>query len=297
MDEEGITRERIVRDLRSLGISEGDHVGASLSFRSIGHVSSGPEGFLDALIEAVGRDGTIMMPSYTWLSRLSRVRSDKTDHVFDYRTTKGITGLIPETLRKRKGSLRSRHPTNSVTAIGKEAKHLTEGHDEHAAAYMPYSRLAGIGGKILCMGVGDNLIAVRHEAQYLAGLLSVVPYKLGVKYRDDDGNTKIFIRRDKGGCITRLPELVPALREMGMIKKGRIGMAQSLLMPAKDGLEAMSRMLRKNPALNLCHDISCLWCRELERRLDLYATIEHPEYFQRNRLIRGTLALINRFRL
>jgi len=56
-------------------------------------------------------------------------------------------------------------------------------------------------------------------------------------------------------------------------------------------------MLKKNPALNLCHDISCLWCRELERRLDLYARIEHPAYFQRNRLIRSALALINRFRL
>ena len=297
MGEEGITREHIVRDLRALGINEGDHVGASLSFKSIGHVSGGPEAFIDALIEAVGRDGTLMMNSYTWFSRLSKVRSDETGHIFDHRTTEGTTGLVPETLRKRKGSLRSSHPTNSMTAIGKAAKHLTEEHDENAAAYMPYSRLAGINGKILCMGVGDRLIGIRHEAQYLAGLLSVVPFRLGVKFRDDDGNVKLFIRRDRGGCIKRLPELVPALREAGMIQEGKVGMAQSLLTPAKDVLETMTHMLKENPARNLCYDISCLWCRELERRMNLYAMIDNPAYFQRNRLIRGAIALINRFRL
>jgi aminoglycoside N3'-acetyltransferase len=297
MGEVQITKEHIVRDLRALGIKEGGHVGASLSFKSIGHVSGGPEAFVDALIEAVGYDGTLMMNSYTRFSRLSKVRSDETGHIFDHRTTEGTTGLIPETLRKREGSLRSRHPTNSMTAIGNAAIFLTEGHDESATAYMPYSRLAEINGKILCMGLGDRLIGIRHEAQYLAGLLSVVPFKIGVKYRDDDGNVKLFVRRDKGGCIKRLPELVPALREAGMIKEGKVGMARSLLMPARDVLEAMTNMLKKNPALNLCDDISCLWCREVERRLDLYAEIERPAFFQRSRLIRSALALINRFRL
>jgi aminoglycoside 3-N-acetyltransferase len=297
MGETGITKEQIVRDLRALGICEGDHVGASLSFRSIGQVRSGPEGFVDALIEAVGHDGTIMMPAYTKLFRLPKVRSGTTDYVFDHRTSEATTGLIPETLRKHRGSLRSRHPTNSVAAFGSAAKDLTEGHDEHAPAYMPYSRLAEIGGKILCMGVGDNLIAVRHEAQYLAGLLDVVPLKLGVKYRDDAGNVKIFIRKDKGGCTKRLPEMVPVLVEAGIVEVGRVGKARSLFMPAKEGLEAMTRMLREDPTLNLCGDISCLWCREVERRLDLYSRIERPALFQRSRLIRNGLALINHFRL
>jgi aminoglycoside 3-N-acetyltransferase len=297
MNEEGFTKEQLVRDLRAIGISDGDHVGAALSFKSIGRLRCGPEGFIDALIEAVGPVGTIMMPTYTRFFPLSKVRSGEIDYVFDHQTTKATTGLIPETLRNREGSIRSRHPTNSVTAIGKAAQHLIEGHDENAPAYMPYSRLAEIDGKILCIGVGDNLIAVRHEAQYLAGLLDVVPYRRGVNYRDNAGNVRVFMRGDKGGCIKRLPDLVPALREAGLITEGRIGNARTLLMPARGGLEAMTSMLREDPTLNLCDDISCLWCRELERRLDLYDRIERPAFFQRNPLMRGVLALINHVRL
>jgi aminoglycoside 3-N-acetyltransferase len=297
MNEEGITRDQIVSDLRSFGIQEGDHVGASLSFKSIGRVHSGPEGFIDALIEAVGSGGTIMMPTYTSFYPLPDVRSGKIDYIFDHRTTKATTGLIPEMLRNRDASIRSMHPTNSITAIGEAAEYLTEGHDEEATAYLPYSRLAGIDGKILCMGVGDNLIAVRHEAQYLAGLLNVIPFKLGVNYRDGDGSIKTFIRRDRGGCMKRLPEFVPKLMEMGIIKEGRVGKARSLLMPAKEGLEAMTAMLKEDPTLNLCDEISCLWCRELERRMDLYDRIENPAYFQRYPPLRIALAWINRRRL
>jgi aminoglycoside 3-N-acetyltransferase len=297
MDEEGFSKEQLVRDLRAIGISQGDHVGVSLSFKSVGRVRCGPEGFIDALIGTVGRSGTIMMPTYTRFFPLSKVRSGKIDYVFDHQTTKATTGLIPEMLRKRGDSIRSKHPTNSVTAIGKAAQDLIEGHDENAPAYMPYSRLAEIDGKILCIGVGDNLIAVRHEAQYLAGLLDVVPFRLGVKFKDGNGKVKTFVRRDKGGCIRRLPELVPALRQAGLITEGKIGNARTLLMPARGGLGAMTSMLKGDPTRNLCDDISCLWCRELERRLDLYDRIENPAFFQRNPLMRGTLALINRFRL
>jgi aminoglycoside 3-N-acetyltransferase len=297
MNEEGITKDQIVRDLRSLGIHEGDHVGASLSFKSIGRVQSGPEGFIDALIEAVGSGGTIMMPTYTNFYPLSDVRSGKIDYIFDHGTTKATTGLVPEMLRNREASIRSRHPTNSITAVGEAADYLTEGHDEEAPAYLPYSRLAGIDGKILCMGVGDNLIAVRHEAQYLAGLLNVIPFRLGVNYRDGDGRIKTFIRRDRGGCIKRLPEFVPKLMQSGTIKEGRVGKARSLLMPAREGLEAMTAMLKEDPTLNLCDEISCLWCRELERRLDLYTRIENPAFFQRYRLFRIAIAWANRRRL
>ncbi len=297
MNQEGITGDQIVSDLKSLGINEGDHVGASLSFKSIGRVRGGPEVFIDALIEAVGSGGTIMMPAYTSFYPLSDVRSGKIDYVFDHRTTKANTGLIPEMLRNREASIRSKHPTNSIVAVGQAAEYLTEGHDEEAPAYLPYSRLAGIDGKILCMGVGDNLIAVRHEAQYLAGLLDVVPFKLGVNYRDGDGRIKTFIRRDRGGCIKRLPEFVPKLIETGIIKEGKVGNARSLLMPAREGLEAMTAMLKEDPTLNLCDEISCLWCRELERRLDLYDRIQDPAFFQRYPPIRIALALVNRRRL
>ena len=87
-----------------------------------------------------------MMNAYTKQFHLSKIASGKVNYVFDYRKTPAWTGIMPETLRKRKGSIRSRHPICSVTAIGKNSRYLTEDHDENSSPYEPYSRLAKIGG-------------------------------------------------------------------------------------------------------------------------------------------------------
>ena len=58
-----ITKERIINDLKRSGVKNGDHLSVALSFNSIGYVDGGPNIFIDALLETVGADGTIMMLS------------------------------------------------------------------------------------------------------------------------------------------------------------------------------------------------------------------------------------------
>jgi len=288
-----VSKDRIISDLRKIGVREGDHIAVTLSFRSIGHVDGGPTTFIDALLEAVGPNGTIMMNTYTRTFPLSAIASD---YISDYRSTPTWTGLVPETLRKRRDSIRSHHPSASVTAIGRLAKYLTEGHDENSSLFMPYSRLADVGGKYLCIGLGNNLVAIRHEAQHLAGLSDVVDRWRGVKYRDDEGKVKIYAFNSPP-CIRKSPELVPTMRKMGIVKIGKVGMARSIIASAKDLLHAMAQMLEKTPTLNLCDKVWCLWCREAERRLVLYEKIENSRFFQRNVFMKRTIALINEFRL
>jgi aminoglycoside 3-N-acetyltransferase len=59
------TKEQLIEDLRKLGVVEGDHLGIGLSFKSIGTAVGGPNTLVDALLEAVGPEGTIMMPANT----------------------------------------------------------------------------------------------------------------------------------------------------------------------------------------------------------------------------------------
>jgi len=287
-----VTKDHIVGDLRKIGINKGDHLAVTLSFKSIGFVKGGPSAFIDALLETVGPDGTIMMNTFTLAFPLSEIRSD---YIFDPKSTVSYTGLVPETLRKRKDSLRSQHPTNSVAAIGKLAKHLTEGHDENSSPFMPYSKLAQIGGKYLCIGIGNRLVGIRHEAQYRAGLF-VVPFLIGTKYRNKKGEIKFFFGKGVP-CIEKLPDMVPTLEKMGIIKRGKIGMASSILAYAGELIDAMAEMLKKNPTLNLCDNILCLQCRELERRMNLYERIENPKFFQKSILMRKIITLRNGFLL
>lgn len=225
-----IGKEQILQDLREIGVTEGDLLGVGLSFKSIGQVVGGPDTLIDALLEAVGPTGTIMMPTFTRDFPSDNIEKD---YIFDYRSTPTITGIVPETLRKRKGAIRSRHPIFSVTAIGKQAEYLTEGHNENSRGFIPYSRLAEASGKILVIGIGDRLVAFRHESQYQAGLLSIVPMRLMTRYRTDTGAVNLFVNEEYDSCLAGHPKLVQILRERKIVKDGRIGMAQAVLVPQR----------------------------------------------------------------
>ncbi len=294
---EEISIDRIRSDLESIGLRKGDHVGLGISFKELGYVKGGPEAFVDTLLKVVGSEGTVMIPTYTRYPFRLRVKPGKFSCIFDYRNTPTYAGIIPETIRKRKDSIRSKHPSNSIAAIGALAKYFTECHGVNSSSYLPYSKLSEVDGKILCIGIGKNLVGIRHEAQYLAGLLYILPSNQVIKYRDDDGNIKLFARRDRGGCVKKLPDLVSILKEKELVKEHKIGLADSILVPAKESLKIMANILKINPGLNLCDDVLCLWCREVERRLKLYKDIENPQYFQKNPLIKMLITLINQFRL
>ena len=210
-----VTKDQIINDLNRIGVEKGDHVAVTLSFKSIGYVTGGPEAFIDALLETVGSEGTIMMNTYTKSFGVAVIPSD---YVYDKATTVPYTGLVPRIIIKRKDVVRSRHPTCSVASIGKMANYLTECHDEKANPFLPYEKLAEIGGKYLAIGIGDRLVGLRHEAQRRAGLFAV-PLYAGVKFKSLDGKIKVFIGIS-APCTKKLPELVPRLEKMGEIFLG-----------------------------------------------------------------------------
>lgn len=288
-----ITKDNLVTDLRKIGVAEGDHLAVVLSLKSVGFVVGGPRAFIEALLEVVGPNGTIMMNTHTRSFALSEVARD---YLYNYRSTPCWTGAVPETLRKWENAVRSKNPKSSIVAVGKFAEYLTEGHDEHASLYAPYSRLGEVGGKYLCVGLKDNLVAIRHEAQRLAGLNDVVKMFVGVKYVDDCGTVKVYIVNCPP-CTSNLPSLVPKLEASGVLRTGKIGTAKAYLAPTKELLDSMKKMLMANPRLTLCNNPWCNWCREAERKLNPSRTTCDGKRFQRGLFAVTVLRLINTFRL
>jgi aminoglycoside 3-N-acetyltransferase len=61
-----LTIEDLSQQLKLIGIREGQTLIVHCSLSKVGWVIGGAEVMIQALIQAVGRDGTLMMPTQTW---------------------------------------------------------------------------------------------------------------------------------------------------------------------------------------------------------------------------------------
>ncbi len=52
--------------LREVGLEKGDAVMVHTSLKRMGYVCGGAQTVIEALMEVVGKDGTIMMPTQSW---------------------------------------------------------------------------------------------------------------------------------------------------------------------------------------------------------------------------------------
>lgn len=143
--------KQIASDLLTAGVRPAGvlHVHSSLS--SLGPVPGGAETVIGSLLEAIGPEGTLLLPalSYKYVS--------EANPVFDLRATPTNVGAIPEHFRTRAGTIRSVHPTHSICGIGKLTAELLEDHHlgtTPVGPHSPLSKLPQCGGQILMLGCG-----------------------------------------------------------------------------------------------------------------------------------------------
>lgn len=167
---DAVIRDDVVAGLRRLGMKPGDKVLVHSSLSSFGHVEGGAETVIDALLEAVGPQGTVLVPTLTGDESLSAANPPRFDPV----STPCWTGAIPETFRKRPGAIRSLHPTHSVAAIGRAADVLTRDHWQSVTPCdeaSPYGKLAGEpNGYVLLIGASYQTLTILHHVEEIAGV-------------------------------------------------------------------------------------------------------------------------------
>ena len=56
-----ITKSRLISDLKKLGVSPGDIIMLHASVKAIGWVVGGPDVVIQALLDVLGEEGTLMM--------------------------------------------------------------------------------------------------------------------------------------------------------------------------------------------------------------------------------------------
>ena len=129
--------------LKRIGLKPGVTVCAHSALSRLGYVVGGPDLIIDTLMEMIGPEGCLLMPSYpTGGSTAAFLASGE---AFDVRNSPSKVGVITEVFRRRSGVERSLHPTNPLAGWGAGAPDLLRDHEKSRTPYgpaTPYGRLA-----------------------------------------------------------------------------------------------------------------------------------------------------------
>lgn len=176
-----LTAERLKEDFQKLGISAGMTLLVHSSLSKIGWICGGPVTVIQVLLDVLGPDGTLMMPSHTadnsdpqhWCNPpvpsewFQTIRQSTPGYQSD-RTPTFNMGKVVETFRHWPGVLRSEHPLYSVIALGPKARLITDQHYDACGEQSPLARLYDCDddGYVLLLGVPYGNNTSLHLAEY-----------------------------------------------------------------------------------------------------------------------------------
>jgi aminoglycoside 3-N-acetyltransferase len=176
-----VTRERIAADLGRLGVRPGSALVVHTSLSSLGWVCGGAQAVVEALLDALAPNGTLVVPTHsngnsdpsTWRSPpvpadwWPVIRATMPAYVPEITPAAPPLGVVAELARTWPGARRSAHPHYSFAAIGPEAETITAGHELESGfgERSPIGRVHELDGDVLLLGTGHGSNSSLHFAE------------------------------------------------------------------------------------------------------------------------------------
>ncbi len=239
-----VTQDKIVNGLRNLGLGKGDLVTMHSSLKSLGCVEGGGQTVIRALLEAIGPEGTILMPAFSFGLK------PECEPIFDVRETPSCVGLITEIFRREYATHRSIHLSHSYSAAGPLAAELTV----HPLDITPCGEDSPLGkfmrrdAKILLLGIGYNACTAFHvvEERMKTPYMTFQVHS-NAKYRI---NGEVFplpskiLKRTFSYDFTIMEN---EFRAQGVSQVGKIGAATATMLSSRSFVECVERRLKNHP--------------------------------------------------
>ena len=245
MADGSVSRSDIVSGIRRLGVVPGAGLMVHSSLKSFGYVDGGAQAVIDALMEVVTADGTLLMPSFNHGAPFR----DGGPGVYDPRETRTTNGAIPDLFWRLPGVCRSLDPTHPLAAWGRHARRYTEFH--HRTLTMgpqsPLGLLHADGGSCLLLGVGYRANTFHHvvemslAAPCLGRRTEAYPVALG-DGRRVEGRTWGW--RERNCPFTDGDRYAQAMRARGLQRETVIGASPVTLFRLADCFEVVAGILR-----------------------------------------------------
>jgi len=254
-----MTRASLARDLRRLGARQGDVLLVHTAFSKLGWVNWSPQTLIEALTDALGEDGTLVMTAQTGMSDpaewnappvpkswVSEIR--RTMPAYDPKLTpvRG-QGVVPEYFRTWPGVVRSAHPQISFCAIGKRARSLMRGHTLEAdfGEASPLGKLVRAKARVLMLGTGYESCTALHLAEHRSATAPLV--RQGAPMLVDGKRKWIWYKGldHDSSDFERLGRAFERKRK-DAFDKGRVGIAQSRLVDMAALVEFATEWMLRN---------------------------------------------------
>lgn len=238
----------MVEEFRTLGVQVGDTLLVHSSFKSFGGVEGGPQTVIDALLEVLGAEGTLIMPTFNF--------DFCKGEPWDVRTTPSHMGAITNLVRENPAAKRVFHPIYSFAVLGKHAEFLTkERYKSSYGANSLFAKLRHLDGKIMVIGLlyNDSMTFFHHveemegvDYRYVKEFTGLVTDEEGHTYKD---TFTMLVRDIKQGVQTRVDPMGDLMEEAGVITVRKIGESKVCLMKTNEVYEFTAREMRRDPQL------------------------------------------------
>ncbi|PSL34402.1 aminoglycoside 3-N-acetyltransferase [Planomicrobium soli] len=230
------SKDSLKQQLEQLGIKAGDSVIVHSSLKAMGWIAGGPQAVVEALIDTVTEEGTIVMPSQSADNSDPRYWMEPpipenwhqplrdTLPAYDPHLT-GLRGMgkIAECFHRHPLTIRSPHPAHSFMAWGKNAEEWMSEHplEDSFGRDSPLGKMIKSDVKIMLIGVGFDSCTALHLAEFLQENRKTSPQGAAVlKHGKRVWQTFNSVDTDSD----RFPELVKDYP--GPVSTGKLGQAE-----------------------------------------------------------------------
>jgi aminoglycoside 3-N-acetyltransferase len=243
-----VTRERLAADLASVGVEPGMTLLVHASLSSLGWVVGGEQAVVEGLRDAVGKDGTLVMPTQSWqLCDPAYLNAPDVardwwpairDHLPAYdraRTPTRTMGAVAELFRTLPGTVRSGHPHRSFAAAGRWAAQVTAVHelDSPVGERSPLRALYELDSHVLLLGVGHDKSTALHLAEHRCQYPGKHSVRNGAPLMID-GTRRWVAWTELWAADDDFDEVGDAFaHETGLTRVGTVGRARAQLLPLR----------------------------------------------------------------
>jgi aminoglycoside 3-N-acetyltransferase len=256
------TRQSLASDLRYLGVEAGMTLLVHSSLSALGWVVGGPITVVQALMDVLTPEGTLVMPTHStdnsdpagwqnppvpreWWPIIRETMPGYDPRISPTRSM----GRIVDTFRGWPGARRSAHPATSFAAWGKQTATVVEHHaiDHGMGETSPLARIYDLSGWVLLLGVGYGNNSSFHMAEYRVPRQREIEQGAAVL---DGGRSVWRAYHDIELDDEDFPEIGAAFERKHPVARRLVGSAEARLFPQRPAVDFavdwITRSARRN---------------------------------------------------